>query len=301
VTPTLIAALLVGLAAPVIRGWVWGAPFSLLSVATVLRSFLGSALTVLVFGVVAVFALRATSIAPDQIGMSAGLIGGGVGLLLLLGSARRLREVRGLSILCQRLQEEDAQPTATAALARLLRRVRRKDEQRYIALVLMATGPLTQAGMWDEARERLRSLDDDTLTEPQAVLRNQALATCELQFDDVAAAQAAIDRIERPTEGSIEVWLVAMEALLMAVRGQPDKALAHLGAQDADDNPSLRASHRLVHAHVLAGRGDEEAAVEELRSLRREAGAAGLGRARLPRGPASPLAERLLDEGDQSG
>lgn len=300
-TPTLIAALLVGLAAPVIRGWVWGAPFSLLSVATVLRSFLGSALTVLVFGVVAVFALRATSIAPDQIGMSAGLIGGGVGLLLLLGSARRLREVRGLSILCQRLQEEDAQPTATAALARLLRRVRRKDEQRYIALVLMATGPLTQAGMWDEARERLRSLDDDTLTEPQAVLRNQALATCELQFDDVAAAQAAIDRIERPTEGSIEVWLVAMEALLMAVRGQPDKALAHLGAQDADDNPSLRASHRLVHAHVLAGRGDEEAAVEELRSLRREAGAAGLGRARLPRGPASPLAERLLDEGDQSG
>ncbi len=300
-TPTLIAALLVGLAAPVIRGWVWGAPFSLLSVATVLRSFLGSALTVLVFGVVAVFALRATSIAPDQIGMSAGLIGGGVGLLLLLGSARRLREVRGLSILCQRLQEEDAQPTATAALARLLRRVRRKDEQRYIALVLMATGPLTQAGMWDEARERLRSLDDDTLTEPQAVLRNQALATCELQFDDVAAAQAAIDRIERPTEGSIEVWLVAMEALLMAVRGQPDKALAHLGAQDADDNPSLRASHRLVHAHVLAGRGDEEAALEELRSLRREAGAAGLGRARLPRGPASPLAERLLDEGDQSG
>lgn len=300
-TPTLIAALLVGLAAPVIRGWVWGAPFSLLSVATVLRSFLGSALTVLVFGVVAVFALRATSIAPDQIGMSAGLIGGGVGLILLLGSARRLREVRGLSILCQRLQEEDAQPTATAALARLLRRVRRKDEQRYIALVLMATGPLTQAGMWDEARERLRSLDDDTLTEPQAVLRNQALATCELQFDDVAAAQAAIDRIERPTEGSIEVWLVAMEALLMAVRGQPDKALAHLGAQDADDNPSLRASHRLVHAHVLAGRGDEKAALEELRSLRREAGAAGLGRARLPRGPASPLAERLLDEGDQSG
>ena len=300
-TPTLIAALLVGLAAPVIRGWVWGAPFSLLPVATVLRSFLGSALTVLVFGVVAVFALRATSIAPDQIGMSAGLIGGGVGLILLLGSARRLREVRGLSILCQRLQEEDAQPTATAALARLLRRVRRKDEQRYIALVLMATGPLTQAGMWDEARERLRSLDDDTLTEPQAVLRNQALATCELQFDDVAAAQAAIDRIERPTEGSIEVWLVAMEALLMAVRGQPDKALAHLGAQDADDNPSLRASHRLVHAHVLAGRGDEKAALEELRSLRREAGAAGLGRARLPRGPASPLAERLLDEGDQSG
>jgi hypothetical protein len=284
-----------------IRGWVWGVPFSLLSIATVLRSFVASALTVLAVGVVAIFALRATSMPRDQIGQVAGMIGGGVGLLLLLSSARRFRHVRGLSVLCQRMQEEDARPTATVALDRLLRRVRRKDEQRHIALVLMATGPLTQAGMWGEARDRLRGLDDDALTEPQAVLRNQALATCELQFDDVDAAQSAIDRIQRPTEDAIEMWLVAIEALLMAVRGQSERALAHLGAEEVDDNPSLRASHRLVHAHVLAARGDEEAALDELRSLRQEAGAAGLERVRLPRGPASPLAERLLDEADQSG
>jgi len=284
-----------------IRGWVWGVPFSLLSIATVLRSFVASALTVLAVGVVAIFALRATSMPRDQIGQVAGMIGGGVGLLLLLSSARRFRHVRGLSVLCQRMQEEDARPTATVALDRLLRRVRRKDEQRHIALVLMATGPLTQAGMWGEARDRLRGLDDDALTEPQAVLRNQALATCELQFDDVDAAQSAIDRIRRPTEDAIEMWLVAMEALLMAVRGQSEGALAHLGAEEVDGNPSLRASHRLVHAHVLAARGDEEAALNELRLLRREAGAAGLERVRLPRGPASPLAERLLDEADQSG
>jgi hypothetical protein len=199
------------------------------------------------------------------------------------------------------MQEEDARPAATAALDRLLRRVRRKDEQRHIALVLMATGPLTQVGMWGEARARLRDLDDDALTEPQAVLRNQALATCELQFDDVDAARSAIDRIQRPTEDSIEMWLVATEALLMAVRDQPERALAHLGAEEVDDNPSLRASHRLVRAHVLAGRGDEEAALEELRTLRQEAGTMGLERVRLPRGPASPLAERLLDQADQSG
>jgi hypothetical protein len=272
-----------------------------LSIATVLRSFVGSALTVLAVGVAALFALRATSVPQDQVDRLASLVGGGVGLLLLLSSARRFRHVRGLSVLCQRLQEEDARPTATAALDRLLARVRRRDEQRYIALVLMATGPLTQGGMWGEARERLRSLDDDVLTEPQAVLRNQALATCELQFGDVDGAQRAIDRIPRPTEDSIEVWLVAIEALLMAVRGQSAKALAHLGTQDVDDNPSLRASHRLVHAHILAERGDEEAAVEELKALKREAGAAGLQRVRMPRGPASPLAERLLDEADQSG
>ena len=300
-TPTLIAAVLVGLGAPVIRGWLWGVPFSLLSIATVLRSFAGSALTVLVVGVVAFFALRATSMPGAEIGQLAGIIGGGVGFLLLLSSARRFRHVRGLSVLCQRMQEEDARPAATVALDRLLQRVRRKDEQRHIALVLMATGPLTQVGMWGEARDRLRGLDDDALSVPQAVLRNQALATCELQFDDVDAAQSAIDRIPRPTEDTIEKWLVAMEALLMSVRGQSERALAHLGAEDVDDNPSLRASHRLVHAHVLAGRGDDEGALDELRLLQQEAGAAGLERVRLPRGPASPLAERLLNETAQSG
>ena len=298
---TLIAAMLIGLAAPVLRGWIWGVPFSLLSIATVLRSFIGSALTVLVIGVAALFALRATPMPQDQIGRVAALTGGTVGVLLLLSSAWRLRDVRGLSVLCQRLQEEDARPTAAIALDRLLDRMCRKDAHRYIALVLMATGPLTQANMWSEARERLRSLDDGALTEPQSVLRNQALATCDLQFDDVDAAQRAIDRIERPTESSVEVWLVAMEALLMAVRGQSERALAHIGGQEVEDNPSLRASHRLVHAHILARRGDMDGALEELRSLQREAGRAGLRRAKLPSGPASPLAEQLLDEAGQSG
>ncbi|MGB5366054.1 MAG: hypothetical protein WBN15_04660 [Polyangiales bacterium] len=299
-TLTLIVAVLVGAAAPFVRAWIWGVPFGLLSIATVLRSFFGSALTVLVIGVVAFFALRVTAIDPAQINWLAGSIGGLVALLLLIVSARRLSDVRGLSILCQRLQEEDARPQAAAALDGLLKRQRRREEQRYVALVLMATGPLTQAGMWAKAREQLQGLDEIALSEPQAVLRDQALATCELQFDEPEAAQRAIDRIRRPTEGSIEVWLVAMEALLMAVRGESEKALAHLGGQNTDDNPSLRASHRLVHAHILAKRGRTEDALEELRLLQQEAGSTGLERVVLPRGPASPLAEQLLSEADQS-
>ncbi|MFW2389339.1 MAG: hypothetical protein ACN4G0_13450 [Polyangiales bacterium] len=298
---TLIVAVLLGVAAPFIRGWIWGVPFSLLSVATVLRAFVGTALTVLVVGIACLFALRATPMDQAGINWLAGPIGGLLAFVLMLGSARRLRDVRGLSVLCQRLQEEDARPTATAALSRLLRRSHRKDEQRYIALSLMAVGPLTQAGMWSEARERLRSLDEVSLTEAQAVLRNQALATCELQFDDPEAAQEVIDRIARPTEGSVEVWLVAMEALLMAIRGESEKALGHLGGQDAANDPSLRASHRLVHAHVFAARGDTVAARDELRTLRKEAGRAGLERVILPRGPASDLAEALLDDENQSG
>lgn len=298
---TLLVAVLLGLAAPLIQSRMWGVPFSLLSIATVIRAFVGAALTVLVIGVVALYVLRTTPMDQAVITWVAGLIASATGLLLVVSSARRMREVRGLSVLCQRVQEDDARSAAAAALDRLLDRVQREDPQRYVSLVLMATGPLTQAGMWEEARTRLRSLDDHVLTEPQAVLRDQALATCELRFDDLDAAQRVIDRIERPTESSIEVWLVAMEALLMAVRGQSEKALAHLGGQDVDDNASLRASHRLVHAHIYAERGDTAAAEGELRTLLEEAGRAGLERVLRPRGPASPLAESLLAESDQSG
>lgn len=300
-TWTLIAAAIVGVLSPIVRSYAWGAPVGFLSVATVVRSFVGSFLTVLVIGVIAYFALQATPMPPDRVGAGAGLLGGALGLVLLLSSATRMRDVRGLSILCQRLQEQDVRTTALQALGRLLDRVRRESPQRYVALVLMATGPLTQAGMWDEARSRLRGLDEAALTEAQSVLRNQALATCELQFDDIDAAERAIDRIPRPTEESIEVWLVAMEALLLALRGEPERALARLGIHDAEDNPSLRASHRLVRAHILASREDEEAALAELEMLRQEAGRAGLERVVLPRGPASPLAEQMLRGSDQSG
>lgn len=298
---TLIVAMLVGLAAPFIRGWFWGVPFGLLSIATVLRSFIGAALTAIFIGVVALFALRATPMDQADINRIAGPLGGAAALLLLFNSARRMREVRGLSVLCQRLREDDARSTAAHALDRLLDAARLRDERRYVALVLMATGPLIQAGMWTEARDRLRSLERGALSESQTVLRNQALATCELQFDDVDAAQEAIDQIRRPTEGDIEVWLVAMEALLMAVRGRSEEALSHLGRQDTEDNPSLRASHRLVHAHVLAAQGKTAAALEELESLHGEAGRAGLERVMLPCGPASPLAKKLLESADQSG
>ena len=115
-TLTLIVAGLVGLLAPVIRGWIWGVPFSLLSIAAVLRSFAGSALTVLVVGITSFFVLRTTSMPQAQVNGIAALLGGSLGLFLLLNSAWRLRQVRGLSILCQRLQEEDARPTATAAI-----------------------------------------------------------------------------------------------------------------------------------------------------------------------------------------
>ena len=52
-TWTVVAAAIIGLLSPVVRSLIWGVPFGFLSVATVIRSFVGSALTVLVIGTVA--------------------------------------------------------------------------------------------------------------------------------------------------------------------------------------------------------------------------------------------------------
>lgn len=294
-TTTLIAALVVGLLAPVVRALAWGVPFGLLSISTVLVSFAGSALTVLLIGATVGFLLRVTTLTPDQVDMMAGVIGALGGFVLLLSSARRMRHVRGLSVLCQRLAEDDAQPSALRALGRLLDRVKRSDADRHIALVLMATGPLTQASLWEEARAGLSSIDEQSLTPAQSVLRNQALATCQLQFDELDAARDAIGNIPRPAEPSIEVWLVAMEALLLAVRGESEAAQAKLRGQDTSDNPSLEASHRLVRAHILADQDQRDAALGELKALRQAAGSAGLERALRPNGPASGLARELID------
>ena len=299
-TTTLIAALVVGLLAPVVRGLAWGVPFGLLSISTVLVSFAGSTLTVLLIGATAGFLLQAAELTPDQVDRMAGGIGALVGFVLLLSSARRMRHVRGLSVLCQRLGEEDAQPAALRALGRLLDRVKRSDTDRHIGLVLLATGPLTQASLWEVARAKLSSIEEQSLTPAQSILRNQALATCQLQFGELDAARDTIGDIPRPAEPSIEVWLIAMEALLLAVRGELEAAETKLRGQDTSDNPALEASHRLVRAHILAGHDQREAAITELKALRQAAGRAGLERALHPEGPASELARELINAEEES-
>jgi len=295
-TWTLIAAVVVGALAPVVRTIAWGVPFSLLSIGTVAASFIGAAITVVVTGAATNVLLRASSLDAAEIDLASGVVAASVGLVLMILSARRMRDIRGLSILCQRLSEEDARDKALSALGRLLDRVKKRDPQRHVALVLMATGPLTQTSLWGHARDRLASLDEEALSTEQAVLRNQALATCELQFDRTDAAREAIERIPRPADPAIEVWLVAMEALLLAVSGRSDAASEKLRSQDTSDNPSLEASHRLVRAHIFAARGELDAAQKELEALRRAAGVDGLERVQRPKGPASELATRLIED-----
>ena len=152
------------------RARAWRVPFGLLSIATVLRAFAGAFLTVLVLGSVALVILRMSSMSEADVG--AAVFGGVVGLGLTWTSVRRMRDIRGLAVLLQRIAEDDAKAQALPALERLLDEIRAENPQRYIALVLMATGPLTNTGMWDVARARLRDLHDLPLTTAQSVLCN---------------------------------------------------------------------------------------------------------------------------------
>lgn len=295
---TAIAALVVGLLAPVVRAWLWGVPFGLLSVSTVLVAFVGSALTTLVIGLLTQVGLQFVPSTPAESDLIAGITAGAGGLLLLLLSARRMRYIRGLTILCGRLLEEDAREQTLSALDKLLGKLQRNAPARHAGFVLLAIGPLTQAGLWDVARQRLLDLDAAHLDDNQDAMRNQALATCELHFGNLEGAEKALCAISRPAAPKIEVWLNASDALLLALRGRGDDALALL-ADPGDDNPSLVASHRIVRAHALVANGAEAEARAELIAVRDEAGQAGLERATRPEGPASPLARTLLDESSQ--
>ena len=291
---TLIAALLVAIAAPWLRRLYWGVPFSLLSFGTVLVSSVAALLSVLLLGAAANFVLRYTPLAPERLDLVSGLIACAGGCVLVLASARKLRDVRGLSVLCQRIDEPEVRETSLAALQQLLDRVKTQGSDRYASFVLMATTALTKADLWDDARSRLQDAAAQTLKPQQQALVNQALATCALHFDDLREAEGAIGRISRPSESPVEIWLVAIEALLAALRGQADDALAMIESQDTEANPSLRASHRIVRAHALAAKSDPSAAMQELRILKDEAGEVGLERVLRPSGPASPLARELL-------
>ena len=291
------AAILLGLVAPILWSLIWRVPFSFLSVATVLRTAITTALTTLLFGGLAYWALHFVSTTEGARLWVAGITAFVCGSLLLITSARRLRVARALALLCQRAQEKDVRDRALTSIASLLGRVRRKSSARHANLVLLVTGPLSQAQCWDRVCEFLNDIDPNALDDRHNAIRAQALATSELYLGNANNAELAIQSVRRPAEPEIEVWLLAAEAWLRALQGDARFALAHVGQTANEDDPSVRASHRIIRAHAFASKGETERAKKELNNLLREAGRDGVERVALPEGPASPLAiDKLASE-----
>ncbi len=87
-----------------------------------------------------------------------------------------------------------------------------------------------------------------------------------------------------------------MEALLLAIQGNADEALARCDAVDfTGDAGALAASYGIVRAHALACMGEEENAKATLREVVEVAGKPALQRAIRPVGPATDIARAMLD------
>ncbi|MBX3251293.1 MAG: hypothetical protein KF901_29210 [Myxococcales bacterium] len=289
--PILVAALVLGFVAPFLRAAAWGVPYSFFSRAMALRAFLGDVLVTAALG--GILSLLAPTLVAAATGAACALV-------LAITSARRHRHLRGLTLLAYRLGQPDSRDEARAYLvARLAYLARRLPPREYAEYALFASLPLSAVEAWDDARVVLDAVDLDAL-EPNARSRAlQARATLALQRGDLEAASEALAAIPRPAEPAVERWVQAGEALLLAVQGAADEALARCHeATDADG--ALAATYDVVRAHALACRGEEDEAQKALRRVHAIAGDGGLRRAISPVGPATDLARALLGSGGEA-
>ncbi|MCU0677524.1 MAG: hypothetical protein MUE69_32655 [Myxococcota bacterium] len=280
-----LVAIALGFVAPFLRAWVWGAPLALFSTAMILRAFLGEALVACFAGGMLLLAL------PSPL---AGAVGGGVTLVLATLSARRHRHLRGLTLIAYRLGQTDARDEArTALLAKLARLRRSVPPKEHAEYALFAALPLSAVELWADARAVLETVKLDALAPDARARALQAIATLRLQASDLEGAAEAFAAIPRPAEPAVERWVAVGEALLLAVQGAADEALAKC-PEENDGDGALAATYDVVRAHAHASRGEDDEARRALLRVQHVAGDPGLRRAIGPVGPASDLARELL-------
>ena len=280
-----LAAALVGAVAPFVRAWAWGVPMWLFSWGMALRATIGAGLVTLVAGLIPL-------VVVDD--FTAGLIGLGVGGGLMLLSARRSRHLRGVMLLSWRLAGTAMRDEVAGRLMKRLESARRLGPERHAQLALVAAAPLSAIERWDDVSAALAGIEPGP--ELPAALGDrvaQARSTAQLALGDLEGATETLGSVDRPAEASVERWLRASEALLHAVQGGADQALA-IANEAADADAALGASYDIVRAHALASKGDDEGAKAALRRVEAVAGMPGLVRAIRPVGPATELARALL-------
>jgi len=278
------AAAIVGSIAPFVRALAWGAPMWMFTWGMALRATLGAGLVTLLAGLIPL-------VVVDH--WTAGAIGLGVGGSLMVLSARRLRYLRGVMLLSWRLGSSATRDDAAARLMKRLAAARTLGVVRYASVALIAAGPLSAVERWADVLTALEGLGTSPLPKELAERVAQARATAQLAVGDLEGAAESLQSVDRPAEEGIERWLRATEALLHAVQGGADHALA-IANEASDADAALGASYDVVRAHALASKGDDEGAKAMLRKVEGVAGVAGLLRAVKPVGPATGIARAML-------
>lgn len=292
---------MLALAAPWVQAWAWGVPFGYLSYAILLRAVVGTLVTALLSGILAIGCFAFTS--PDiatSIGYQPAIVGGGTALAILWIRLRRSPLLKGAVLLVRRSREPDIRQDALSRLELLLMRSCKRAARRprdHATLTLFALPLLSEVGRWDSLREALTAIDMSRLSEKESAVAHQALASVHIHLGDAQGARDALANLERPVEEpQVELWLVAIDALLFAVDGDAERALKLIGRKTPEGDAALQASHQIVRAHAWASQGDLQRARKALKGVLAVAGDAALRRALLPTGPASEIASTLLTE-----
>ena len=240
----------------------------------------------------------------------AGMFGPGVAVALGLAFnvffGGRSFQAIGRSVRVRRLLEEVNGPGAASALAALehevegLRGGRGGEKSNYdhrARWVLTIAANVARAGHPERALEWTTRIERGVLGRPLATMHAQHEAAFRLATGDRAGARRAIERASRP---AIEPWedaLLALEALLDALEGDAEAAVARTTGPLAANPPRLsRAMWQMARAHAQARLGATDEARDTLRALRNDEGDALLRRTVAHEGPASRLAESLLAE-----
>ena len=148
-----------------------------------------------------------------------------------------------------------------------------------------ALEPLLVVGLWDEVAELAEHASSHHRTLFARWLAG-VHALAELHRGDAEEAQRLLDgaSVQGP-------WLIAIDALRLALAGEGEEALAKLGDGPKRPTFAIRHQRRLARVHALAGLGRRE----EARALLREmADDKVLESALAPEGPATGLAAAML-------
>ena len=163
--------------------------------------------------------------------------------------------------------------------------------------VLTIAAHVAHAGHPERALEWTMQLEAGVVGPGAAAMHAASEAGFRIALGDRAGARRAIAPVPRPAIAPWEDLLLAREALLDALEGD-GRAAAERAARALDDKPTspARPIWMVVRAHGLARAGAMEDAREILLSMRTEEGESYLRRVASQAGPASLLAESLLNE-----
>lgn len=227
---------------------------------------------------------------PAGLAAATGLLALGITWVRLWPYAR-LQQL--LATLADGVEETRAVSGIVAILTRL-RPAARPDlpvRSAYPELSLLAAARLIERRHFVAAARLCADLPEAWLSPEQSTLRANNLALCRIRIGDLPGAREALERArppERPSEARI---LSSTRAMLLALDGRAEAALAIVD-DPSNLDPGTKLTLLLARAHACAALGQDARVEATLDEIERDFGPPMLEALAHPPGPATALAQR---------